>query len=137
MLNEAETMRLVRPYGCTACIGAPDHLTTTVRPAPPNTGVWTHQYADPANSCASADAVLRAPLCMLWFRDSDFLMPSRHGRGPAPLFREGRVFVEGMHALRAYNAYNGRTLWEYPLPDILTAYDQEHLVGTAATGSNL
>ena len=136
-LNEAETMRLVRPYGGTACIGKADQLVTAVRPAPPNTGVWTHQYADPANSCASADEVLRAPLCMMWFRDSDFLMPSRHGRGPAPLFWEGRVFVEGMHALRAFNAYNGRTLWEYPLPDILTAYDQEHLVGTAATGSNL
>ena len=136
-LNDAEVKRLVRPYGGFTCIGDADQMTATISPPPENTGVWTHQYADPANTSASTDDLVRAPLRMLWFRDSDFHMPSRHGRGPAPLFWEGRVFVEGMHALRAFNAYNGRTLWEYPLPDILTAYDQDHLVGTAATGSNL
>src|SRR5205085_1080266 len=69
-------------------------------------------------------------------RDSDLDSPSRHGRGPAPLFYEGRLFAEGMNAIRAVDAYNGRRLWEYELPGVLKAYNAEHLVGTAATQSN-
>ena len=69
---------------------------------------WTHQYADPANTLCSGDARLKGPLAMLWFRDTDLVMPSRHGRGPAPLVAEGRMFVEGLNALRAVNIYNGR-----------------------------
>ena len=63
-------------------------------------------------------------------------MPQRHGRGQAPLFHEGRMFVEGLDALRAVDAYNGRNLWEFPLPDMLKAYNADHLAGTAVTGSN-
>ncbi|NQT87039.1 PQQ-binding-like beta-propeller repeat protein [bacterium] len=64
-------------------------------------------------------------------------MPSRHGRGPAPLFHKGWLYVEGMDAVRCVDAYNGRTVWECPLPGILKAYDADHIVGAAATGSNL
>lgn len=99
-------------------------------------GSWTHQYADAANTCCSADALVKGPLGMLWFRDSDFAMPSRHGRAPAPLFHEGRLFVEGLNAICAVDAYNGRRLWEYPLPSVLTPYHGEHLMGTAGTNSN-
>jgi hypothetical protein len=76
------------------------------------------------------------PLGVLWFTDNDFEMPSRHGRGPAPLCLDGRLFVEGLHGLRAIDAYNGHVIWEYPLENILKAYDQEHLMGTAGIGSN-
>lgn len=99
-------------------------------------GAWTHQYADAGNSLCSDDAMVRGPLGMLWFEDNDLEMPSRHGRGPAPLFWEGRLFVEGLDGLRALDAYNGTVLWDYPLPGILQAYDQEHLNGAAITGSN-
>ena len=63
-------------------------------------------------------------------------MPQRHGRGPAPLFHDGRMFVEGINALRAVDAYNGRNLWEFALPNVLSAYSADHLSGTAVTGSN-
>ena len=125
-----------RPYGGVAAFGKPGAMRTSARGKLEGAGAWTHQYCDPANTCCSTDTLVKGPLGMLWFRDSDFLMPSRHGRGPAPLFADGRLFVEGMHALRAVDAYNGRTLWEFPLDDILTPYDQEHLVGTASTNSN-
>jgi outer membrane protein assembly factor BamB len=125
-----------RPYGGVAVFGKTDAMRTSVRGKLQGAGTWTHQYCDPANTCCSTDTLVKAPLSMLWFRDSDFLMPSRHGRGPAPLFADGRLFVEGMHGLRAVDAYNGRTLWEFPIEDILTPYDQEHLVGTASTNSN-
>ena len=63
-------------------------------------------------------------------------MPQRHGRGPPPLFHDGRMFVEGIDALRAVDAYNGRNLWEFALPGVLTAFSADHLSGTAVTGSN-
>lgn len=132
----AEMARLQRPFGGVAMLLEDGKFKKTVAGPLEGAGQWTHQYADPANTCCSTDNVIQGPLGMLWFRDSDLDGPSRHGRGPAPLFLEGRLFVEGMHAIRCVNAYNGRLLWEYPLPDILKAYHAEHLVGTAATQSN-
>jgi outer membrane protein assembly factor BamB len=46
------------------------------------------------------------------------------------------MFVEGIDALRAVDAYNGRNLWEFALPGVLQSYDADHLSGTAVTGSN-
>jgi outer membrane protein assembly factor BamB len=132
----AEAERLTRPYGGVRYYGKPDALAMEVRGPMEGAGNWTHQYADPANTICSDDQLVGGKLGMLWFRDADQEMPQRHGRGPAPLFYEGRLIVEGMHGLRAIDAYNGRTLWNFELPDILTSYDQDHLVGAAVTGSN-
>ncbi|MHC4741830.1 MAG: outer membrane protein assembly factor BamB family protein [Planctomycetota bacterium] len=131
-----EIDRLLKPYGGAACLGRPERMIVTFRGPLEGAGNWTHQYCDPANTNCSTDELVAAPLEMLWFADNDFEMPSRHGRGPAPLCLDGRIFVEGMHGLRAIDAYNGRILWEYSLGNILEAYDQEHLMGTAGTGSN-
>jgi outer membrane protein assembly factor BamB len=130
-------LRVQRPYGGVACIGRPDALQKTVRGALEGAGSWTHQYADPANTSCSADELVRGPLTLYWFRESDFEMPQRHGRGPAPLFFEGRLFVEGLNGIRAADAYSGRPLWDFALPKILKPFDGEHLMGTAGTGSNL
>jgi outer membrane protein assembly factor BamB len=129
--------RLQRPYGGVACIGAPGGMQKSVRGALEGAGVWTHQYADPANTSCSADTLVRGPLTLSWFRESDFAMPQRHGRGPSPLYYEGRMFVEGLNGIRAADAYTGRPLWEVPLPDILKDFNADHLMGTAGTGSNL
>lgn len=132
-----QVTRLQRPFGGMTCLGVPGKMEVNVRGPLAGAGNWTHQYADPANTCCSADDLVKGPLEMLWFRDSDFPMPQRHGRGPAPLFHDGVLVVEGMHGIRAVDSYNGRTLWEYDLPSILSAYNADHLVGTAATGSNI
>ena len=131
-----ESTRLARPGGGVICIGSSQQLASSVRPPLEGAGNWTHQYADPANSCCSADEIVQGTLGMLWFRDVDLDMPQRHGRGPAPLFYEGKLIVEGMDAMVCVDAYNGRKLWEYPLPGILHSYDSDHLMGTAGTGSN-
>lgn len=128
--------RVQRPFGGVACLGRPGQMEHSVRGPLEGAAEWTHQYADAANTLCSGDLLPRAPLAMLWFRDTDLLMPSRHGRGPAPLVSDGRMFVEGLGALRAVNVYNGTTLWEVPLTDILRPYHQDHLTGAAATGSN-
>ena len=135
-IPQTEIGRILRPYDGTACLGKPKDMRSTVRGPLEGAGSWTHQYCDPANTNCSADELVRGPLGMLWFVDNDFEMPSRHGRGPAPLCYHGRLFVEGLHGIRALDAYNGHVLWEYPVKNILKAYDQEHLMGTAGTGSN-
>ncbi|MHC4434494.1 MAG: outer membrane protein assembly factor BamB family protein, partial [Planctomycetota bacterium] len=89
-----------------------------------------------ANTISSADEIVRAPLGMLWFRDSDFEVPSRHGRGVGPLSKDGRLFVQGTHGIRAYDAYNGHVIWEYYVEDLQKDYDQEHLIGVASTHGN-
>jgi outer membrane protein assembly factor BamB len=135
-LARDEALRLQRPYGGVLCVGKPGQMLVSERGALEGAGTWTHQYCTPANTCCSTDTLVRGPLGMLWFADNQLEMPSRHGRGPAPLFWNGRLFVEGIDGLRSINAYNGRVVWEYPLPGVLKVYDQEHLNGVAITGSN-
>jgi outer membrane protein assembly factor BamB len=131
-----EVARLQRPHGGVAVLGKPSFMRRTERGPLAGAGSWTHQYADPANTCCSSDALVKGKLSMFWYRDSDFDMPQRHGRGPSPLYLDGRLFVEGLNGLRAVDAYNGRTLWEFPLEGILKPYNGEHLMGTAGTNSN-
>jgi outer membrane protein assembly factor BamB len=133
---DAQEPLVLRPSGGIACTGKLGAMQTFTRPPLAKTGSWTHQYSDLGNTSCSADELVQGQLRALWFRDVDLEMPQRHGRGHAPLFFEGRMFVEGMRALRAVDAYNGRNLWEFALPDILTAYNADHLNGTAVTGSN-
>ena len=126
----------LRPAGGKVCTGRPGAMQVVKRRALANAGTWTHQYSGLGNSCCSTDDIVKGELRTLWFRDVDLEMPQRHGRGHAPLFHNGRMFVEGLEALRAVDAYNGRSLWEFRLPDVQTAYDADHLSGTAVTGSN-
>lgn len=127
---------VLRPAGGIACTGRPGAMQVVTRGPLAKTGNWTHQYSDLGNTGCSSDEVVKGELHALWFRDVDLEMPQRHGRGPAPLFHGRRMFVEGVAALRAVDAYNGRNLWEFPLPNVLQAYSADHLSGTAVTGSN-
>ena len=132
-----EAHRLQRPWGGAVCIGTPGEMVSDVRGPLGDSGVWTHQYHDPANTITSEEDHLSSALGMFWFRDDDFDVPSRHGRGVAPLFYDGLLFVEGIDAVRAVDAYNGRTVWEVLFPDIQKPYDAEHLVGAAVTQGNM
>ena len=132
-----EVQRTQCPSGGMACIGYPGAMQQFVRRSLEGAGNWTHQNTDAANTLCSADTLVRGPLKMLWFRDTDFVMSNRHNRGPAPLVYNGRMFTEGLNALRTTNIYNGRTLWEYPLEGILLPYHRgESSVGVAWTGGN-
>ncbi len=132
----AERERLQRPYGGVAVLGRPDELEPQTRGPLAGAGQWTHQYATAGNTTCSTDELVKGPLGLLWFRDVDLEMPQRHGRGPGPLFFDGRLYSLGLHELACVDAYNGRLLWKYSLPDILKAYDGDELMGTAGTHSN-
>lgn len=136
-VSTKEVQRMQCPSGGIACFGCPGAMEQFVRHPMEDAGNWTHQNADAANTLCSNDTLVHGPLKMLWFRDTDFVMPNRHNRGPAPLVDKGRMFAEGLNALRATNIYNGRTLWEFPLEGILLQYHRgESSVGVAWTGSN-
>jgi outer membrane protein assembly factor BamB len=132
-----EIGRLLHPYGGVALIGKPGGLRRTVGQPPAGAGEWTHQYANAGNTLCSADDLARSPLKMQWFTDFGIRMPSRHGRGPAPLCKDGIMIVEALDGMLGVDAYSGRRLWYYGIEKILKPYDQEHLLGTAGTGSNM
>ncbi len=131
-----EAIRLQRPYGGVVCLGRPGAMQVNVRGSLIGAGNWTHQYCDPANTLCSTDQLVKGPLGMLWFADVDQRLVQRHGRPPAPLFNNGILYSEGLDTLIAVDAYNGHTLWTYPLPGILAAYNGDHLMGTSGSGSN-
>ena len=55
----AEAIRLQRPYGGKLCWASNGKLVTSRRDALPGAGAWTHQYADPANTVNSGDALVK------------------------------------------------------------------------------
>jgi outer membrane protein assembly factor BamB len=136
VVDAAEAHRLQRPYGGVACLGKPGTMQVAVGGPLEKAGEWTHLYADASNTVCSADEI-KGPLSVLWYRDVDLELPQRHGRGPGPLYHDGRLFAEGLDGVRAVDAYNGRPLWHFDQPGILDAYNADHLAGTAITGSNM
>ncbi|MCP4853905.1 MAG: PQQ-binding-like beta-propeller repeat protein [Fuerstiella sp.] len=135
-VNSAEAARLQRPYGGVACVGPIVSMSVKTRGRLEGAGEWTHLYSNPANTLCSTDTI-KGPLTAVWFRDINLDLPQRHGRGPSPLFHEGRLFAEGLDELIAVDAYNGHPLWRLEQKGILDAYNADHLAGTAVTGSNI
>ncbi|MFW6107701.1 MAG: PQQ-binding-like beta-propeller repeat protein, partial [bacterium] len=155
--------RVLRPYGGTLCLRASpeEHdrlarlareaignqatvrrageLSLVVRKGPlPGAGSWTHQNADVSNTVCSGDAIVKAPLGVLWFGGSsnEGILP-RHGHGPCPQVVGGRILIEGGDKLRAMDVYTGRVLWETELPGVGEVYNKTyHAAGANNLGSN-
>lgn len=136
VVDAGEVLRMQRPWGGVACLGKPGAMVLSRRGPLDDAGDWTHLYSNAANTLCSTDSI-KGPLSVLWFRDIDLDVPQRHGRGPSPLFHEGRLFAEGLNGVLAIDAYNGRPLWRFRQQGILDAYNADHLAGTAITGSNM
>jgi len=131
-----EASRLVRPYGGITALGKPGGVTVTVRGSLEGAGEWTHLYHDPSNTLTSDDTLVRGPLGILWFNDPDFPGPNRHGKGVGSLFGDGRLFVQGIDGIRAYDACNGTVLWEHYLEGIQNNNDQDSMLGANFTQGN-
>lgn len=104
----------------------------------PNSADWTHQYANAGNTVASTEALVKAPLGILWFGgpSNESVLP-RHGHGPSPQVAGGRTIIEGRNMLRAVDVYTGQLLWERSFPDLGEYYDYtSHEPGANAIGSN-
>lgn len=85
----------------------------------PGSGEWRRQWADSGKSGIGEESRLHMPLQLLWFGGpGPDRMMDRHYRTSAPLSVEGRVFITGEHHLIAFDAYNGKELWETPIRGI-------------------
>ena len=133
--DPAEIARIQRPYGGALCVGGPDVMRVTVRGPLEGAGSWTHNLADAGNTMGSGDTIARAPLGMLWYQDETLETVDRHGKNVAPLAANGVLLREGIHALKALDAYNGTLLWELKSPGILAAYQEGTQIGAAQIGS--
>jgi len=105
---------------------------------PPGAGNWTHEHADASNTRVSKDALVKAPLGVLWFggTSNENNLP-RHGHGPGPQVCDGRLFLETIDSMRASDIYTGRILWETPMPGVGSFFNNtQHQAGANGTGSN-
>ena len=97
-------------------IAVSDAAVHVTRGELPGADDWTHQYAGAGKAGASADTRARVPLEVLWFgKPGPAPMVTRHWRGPAPLYANGRMFVAGQRELICVDAYNGREIWRRKL----------------------
>jgi outer membrane protein assembly factor BamB len=116
-----EIIRILRPDGC-AVLAGPDGFTHR-RTELDHTGDWSHQYADPANTAASGDALGAAngtsDFSLQWIGrpGADFGI-DRNPRMPAPLAVSGRLFHQGMNRMVALDSFNGQVLWSVEAPDL-------------------
>ena len=137
-INSAEVDRLRRPYGGVSCLGGSGKLVVKRSGSMKNAGSWTHQNCNPANTICSQDTKLHGPLEMAWFCDGPIEIADRHAQAPAPLFSQGVLVAEGVHAVCALDAYNGESLWTYAIPDLLSDWDGvHHDLGVGDVGSNI
>jgi outer membrane protein assembly factor BamB len=83
----------------------------------PGAGDWSHFYADAGNTACSDDTLAPGAVDLQWFgRPGPRLMPDRHDKSMAPLYKNGRLFVPGDNCVIAVDAYNGTILWERDVP---------------------
>lgn len=154
--------QVLRPYGGKLCLlDTPEHysLWKSAQGAPlinakretigewrvvtregalPGAANWSHEHADAANTRVSKDAIVKAPLGLLWFggTSNEAILP-RHGHGPQPQVVDGRLYLEGLDLMRCTDIYTGRLLWEASLPGVGAFYDNtQHQPGANASGTN-
>ncbi len=128
--------RMMSPFLGMACLGKPTEMKTFRRGRLEGAGNWTHFYTDAGNSYCADDSVLKGTLEALWYRDTDWEMPSRHAMSTASLVCDGRFIMLGMNGVRAVNAYNGRTIWEHKIPGILDGYNEGYNVRRRSIGGH-
>ena len=76
-------------------------------------GSWTGLYGNNAKTSSTPDRLVKGPLGVLWFGEPGSKhMVERHARTVSPLAINGRLFVQGMEVVMAYDAYNGTFLWQ-------------------------
>ena len=94
--------------------------TTMTRGKLPGAGSWSHQYGEPGNTACSDDRLVKGGLGVLWYGDpGEGKMVNRHEGAVGPLAINGRLFIQGETRIMAFDAYNGRFLWEIENPEAI------------------
>ena len=80
-------------------------------------GSWAGLYGNNSKTSSTQDRLVKGPLGVLWFGEpGSEHMVDRHARSVSPLAINGRLFVQGMEVVMAYDAYNGTFLWQRKIP---------------------
>ena len=125
-----------RPFGgAFASAGTrPGEVEVTYRKGPPtDSDNWAQEFQNAANTLASRDKLVKAPLGLLWYGgeaaharfyfDGNVDHQSGHGLNPQPVSAhvvDGRMILQGPGLLAAFDIYTGRLLWETALPKVYT-----------------
>ena len=176
-LSPSRLTAMLRPYGGAACLGHAGPADETVTRwlsaveqqglavqrsdalvclrragALPGSADWTHESASPARTYFSTDALVKAPLGVLWYGDGPdqgFKKHKDYHVGVKPQVVAGRLFAfdEREKVLQAYDVYTGRVLWRHEvaaftrfasMPDgIYTGQGSACIVYDPATGREL
>jgi hypothetical protein len=122
----------LRPYGGTFAVlrGGKVHIERRGGGVP-DAGEWTHELCDAANTLASSETAVRAPLGLLWYESPaaaarfyfDGHVDHQSGESVSPLppgaeIVDGRMVLQGPGRLGAFDIYTGRLLWETELPEV-------------------
>ncbi|MDQ3621048.1 MAG: PQQ-binding-like beta-propeller repeat protein [Verrucomicrobiota bacterium] len=121
-----------RPYGGIRAVAREGAWKLAVREgAPEGAADWKEEFADAANTLASKDRLVKAPLGVLWYGgpagasryyyDGEIDHQSGHGLNPQPVPAEivgGRLILQAPNLIAAFDQYTGRPLWETPLPSV-------------------
>jgi outer membrane protein assembly factor BamB len=90
------------------------------RAALPGADSWSHQYGNAANTASNKDERVKGGLSVLWYGDpGPGKMVNRHVGAVGPISTNGRLFIQGEWTVMAYDAFNGRALWEVENPGAL------------------
>jgi outer membrane protein assembly factor BamB len=88
--------------------------TVLTRGKLPGAGDWTQEYGNAGNTSSNEGERMRGGLQVLWYGDpGPGEMVNRHYAAVAPVSANGRFFIENIHSVQAYDAYNGLLLWEF------------------------
>jgi len=117
-LDPAAIEKMLCPHLGIACTGKPDDLKLVKGKPIPGSANWTHFFADARNSNCGTDTAVRAPLELLWFRDTDYEMANRHSMSSPTMVYNGYMVMPGTYGVRVANMYNGRPLWQYDVPGL-------------------
>jgi outer membrane protein assembly factor BamB len=99
-----------------------DSLTLLTRAELPGADSWSHQYGNAANTSSNKDERIKGGLSVLWYGDpGPGKMVNRHVGAVGPISTNGRLFIQGEWSVMAYDAFNGRFLWEVDNPGALRA----------------
>lgn len=83
----------------------------------PESGEWTHLYANPANTVSTGDSYAKDQVKPLWFgQPGPREMSDRHHRAPSPLYKNGILYIPKDNGVIAADAYNGTLLWDKNIP---------------------
>jgi len=102
----------------------------------PNTGKWTHLYANPSNDTCSGETYDTEAQQIQWYgRPGPRKMVDRHHRAMAPIYNNGLLFTLGFNYMYGIDAYNGTILWERSIAKS-TRFGIMHDTGVMATAGN-